>query len=290
MEPIDFTPALDKINSMTEGFIALIPNLIVALVVFGVFYVLALVARGIVLRLSHRSDLTPGAGKVLGRLVRTTVMLVGVLVALPVVFEEFTAAQVVEVLGIGGVAIGFAFRDVLQNFLAGLLILITQPFRIGDQIIFEGYEGTIEDIFTRATILKTYDGRQVVIPNAELFTKSVEVNTAYPFRRGQCDVGISYDADIEQARRVMVEAMQSVSGVLDDPAPDAMVVELGPSSVNIQARWWANSQRTDLVHTQGDVVSAIKERLLANGIDVPFPTRQVLLHDQTGGDRARQTG
>ena len=87
-----------------------------------------------------------------------------------------------QVLGIGSVAIGFAFRDILQNFLAGILLLVTQPFRIGDQIVASNYEGTVEDIQTRATFIRTYDGRHVVVPNADLFTDTVVVNTAFEHR------------------------------------------------------------------------------------------------------------
>jgi small conductance mechanosensitive channel len=103
-------------------------------------------------------------------------------------------------LGIGGIAIGFAFRDIAQNFLAGILLLLTQRFRIGDQIIVSGFEGTVEDIQTRATFIRMYDGRRVVIPNTNLFIESVTVNTATELRRSEYDVGISYAADIDLAR------------------------------------------------------------------------------------------
>lgn len=124
----------------------------------------------------------------------------------------------------------------LQNFLAGILILVTEPFRIGDQIVFGSYEGTVEDIQTRATIIKTYDNRRVVIPNAELFTNSVTVNTAYTARCLQYDVGIGYGDDIDTAVQVMLEAVRGIVGVLADPAPDVLVVALAESSVTIRVR------------------------------------------------------
>ena len=118
-------------------------------------------------------------GIVFARLTGAAIILFGLLVAFSIVAPSFQAADLIKILGIGSVAIGFAFQNILQNFLAGLLLLWAEPFRVGDQIKLNNYEGTVEAIQARATTVKTYDGRQVVIPNAELFTNSVTVNTAF---------------------------------------------------------------------------------------------------------------
>ena len=197
-----------------------------------------------------------------------------------------------QLLGISGVAIGFAFRDILQNFLAGILILLTEPFQMDDQIVFKDFEGTVENIQTRATTIRTYDGRRIVIPNSELFTNSVTVNTAFENRRLQYDIGIGYGDDIDRAKQLILEAIASVDDVLSDPAPDALVVDLAESSLNIRARWWVKPpRRADILDKQDQVLAAIKNKLTANGIDMPFPTQQILFHDQTeetDGDRSRQ--
>jgi len=139
----------------------------------------------------------------------------------------------------------------LQNFLAGILILLAEPFR-HDQIVFKEFEGTVENIQTRATI-RTYDGRRIVIPNSELFTNSVTVNTAFENRR-LYDVGIGYGDDIDLAKQLMLE-IHSVNGVLKDPAPDVLVVELAESSVNIRARWWINPpRRADALDARDKVI------------------------------------
>jgi small conductance mechanosensitive channel len=144
----------------------------------------------------------------------------------------------------------------------------------------------------RATMIRTYDGRRVVIPNAELFTNAVTVNTAFDKRRLQYDVGIGYGDDISLAWHLIFQAMRGVDGVLSDPAPDALVVKLAGSRVNIRARWWIQPpRRADALDLQDRVLQAIKEKLTANRIDLPFPTQQVLFHDQTeesDGNRQRQ--
>jgi small-conductance mechanosensitive channel len=220
------------------------------------------------------------------------VILIGLFVALSIVIPSFKAGDLVQLLGISGVAFGFAFRDILQNFLAGILILLTEPFQIDDQIVFKNFEGTVEEIQTRATTIRTYDGRRVVIPNSELFTNSVTVNTAWENRRLEYDVGIGYGDDIDRAKQLIMEAIANLDDVLKEPAPDVLVMELAGSTVNIRVRWWINPpRRAEALDTRDKVLTAIKNKLTANGIDLPFPTQQILFHDQTeetDGDRSRQ--
>ncbi|MEG3880286.1 mechanosensitive ion channel family protein [Microcoleus sp. herbarium7] len=282
----------DKIQSMINGFIVLLPNMVLALIVFAIFFFVGRAIKRVVRRLTRNHRQARNLGLVLGRLAQGITVLIGLFVALSIVIPTFRAGDLIQLLGISGVAIGFAFRDILQNFLAGILILLTEPFQIEDQIVFKNFEGTVENIETRATTIRTYDGRRIVIPNAELFTNSVTVNTAFDNRRMEYDVGIGYGDDLDRAKQLMLEAIHSVDEVLNDPAPDVLLLELAGSSVNIRARWWiAPPRRIDALRSRDKVLSAIKKKLTANGIDLPFPTQQILFHDQTeetDGDRSRQ--
>ncbi len=293
MNPKDsVTTAWGKIQAMIDGLVLMLPNIVLAIIVFALFYLAGKSMRSLVKRLTRKHRQARNLGLVLGRLSQGITILVGLFVALSIVIPSFKAGDLVQLLGISGVAIGFAFRDILQNFLAGILILLTEPFQIDDQIIFKNFEGTVENIQTRATTIRTYDGRRIVIPNAELFTNSVTVNTAFESRRLQYDVGIGYGDDIDQAKELILEAIATVDGVLREPSPDVLVTELAGSSVNIRARWWIKPpRRADALNMQDKVLTAIKKKLLANGIDLPFPTQQILFHDQTeetDGDRSRQ--
>jgi small conductance mechanosensitive channel len=283
---------VDKIQGMINGFIVLLPNIVLALIVFAIFFFAARTIKKVVKRLTRNYRHARNLGMVLGRLAQGTTIMVGLFVALSIVIPTFQAGDLIQLLGISSVAIGFAFRDILQNFLAGILILLTEPFKIDDQIVFKNFEGTVENIQTRATTIRTYDGRRIVIPNSELFTNSVTVNTAFDNRRLQYDVGIGYGDDIDRAKQLIMEAMHSVNEVLKDPAPDVLVMDLAESSVNIRARWWINPpRRADDLNSRDRVLSAIKKKLTENGIDLPYPTRQILFHDQTeetDGNRKRQ--
>ena len=288
----DLTGAVRQIQEMGNAFVERLPYIAVALLVFAAFYLAAKVLRGVTRRVFQKRTRHRNVGFVVGRLAQGTLVILGLLVALVIALPTFRPGQLVQLLGISSVAIGFAFRDILQNFLAGILLLLTEPFKIGDQIRFGEYEGIVEDVQTRATMLRTYDSRRIVIPNAELFTNSVTVNTAFEHRRLEYDVGIGYGDDAERAKELMLEAVKGVPGVLADPAPDVLLVGLGPSTVNLRARWWIEPpRRSDALDSQDGVLLAIKKTLSAHGIDLPFETRVVLFHDQTeetDGDRRRQ--
>ncbi len=238
---MDFSVAWKNLQGMAESVIASIPNILIGIVVFILFLFIARGIRNVVRRATEQQRRAHNLGMVLGRLAQAFVILLGLLLAVTIMLPGFSPADFVSALGIGGIAIGFAFRDIAQNYLAGILILLTEPFRVGDQIVYNSFEGTVEDIQTRATTIKTYDGRRVLIPNSELYTNSVTVNTAYDKRRLQCDIGIGYGDDIAHARQLILEAVRSVDGVLAEPAPDALVVDLADSTVNIRARWWISA-------------------------------------------------
>ncbi|MDB9398804.1 mechanosensitive ion channel family protein [Microcystis aeruginosa CS-567/02-A1] len=278
---------------MANDFIILLPNILLGLFVFTIFVIFGRSIKRLVRRLTSHRTYARNLGMVLGRLAQGTTVLVGLFISLSIVFPSLKASDLVQLLGISGVAIGFAFRDILQNFLAGILILLTEPFQINDQIVFKNFEGTVENIETRATTIRTYDGRRIVIPNSELFTNSVTVNTAFENRRLEYDVGVGYGDDLDWTKQLMLEAMHSVDVVLKDPPPDVLVMELADNSVNIRARWWIQPPRwSDALDSRDQVISAIKQKLyVENGIDLPYPTRQILFHDQTeetDGDRTRQ--
>lgn len=284
------TSFIDKINSLVEGFFWILPNLAIAAFVFLLFWGGAWGAKRAVVGVAerrHRGDL----GRLLGGFVRWAVVLFGVLVVAAIVFPSVKPGDVLGTLGVGSVAIGFAFKDILQNWLSGLLILYRQPFRRGDQIVSGPFEGTVERVEPRATLIRTYDGERVVIPNSDIYTRAVTVRTAFPKRRSEYDVGIGYGDDIERACAVIVEALRRLDGVEQDPAAEAIPWALDGSSVNIRVRWWSDPDMSNVVQSRGRVIAAVKNALSQAGIDLPFPTRVVLLHDQTeatDGDRTKQ--
>ena len=280
-----------QLMQMVKGTIELLPNIVIALVVFIVFWFIAKFSRRLIKNLTRKKQ-SRNLGLVLARLSQGFIILIGAFIALTIVIPSFKPGDLLQLLGVSGVAIGFAFKDILQNFLAGILILITEPFVIGDQIVFNEFEGTVEDIQTRATMIRTYDGTKIVIPNGELYTNSVKVNTAFEKRRLQYDIGIGYGDDIAEAKRIILDVLRNNPEALSDPSPEALVVDLAASTINIRARWWVQPpRRAEILDSQDEVLTELCNKLVAGGIDLPFPTQQILFHDQTeetDGDRSRQ--
>jgi small conductance mechanosensitive channel len=175
---IDLSNAWKSAVRIINYAIALLPNFILAVIIFVVFMFIASVVNSVVRRFAHRRHRRQNLALLLGQLAHVTVIVFGFLIALSTVAPSFQAGDVVKMLGIGSVAIGFAFQNILQNFLAGILLLLQEPFRIGDWITVTGFEGNVEDIQTRATVIAGSDGQRIIIPNAVICTNPVVVGRA----------------------------------------------------------------------------------------------------------------
>ncbi|MCW8085704.1 mechanosensitive ion channel family protein [Sabulicella glaciei] len=287
-EPEQITAS--KIQTMVEGFFWFLPNIGIGLVVLLGFWIggrIAAKAVAYALARRQRKDL----GLLLGATARWALIAGGVMVFMTIVFPSVRPADLLTTLGVGSLAVGLAFRDILQNWFSGLMILYAQPFRVGDQIVTGEYEGTVEHVEARATLIKTYDGQRIVVPNSNLYTRSITVRTHFPIRRSQCDVTIGYGDDPVVACEAVLRAIGSIEVIRQDPAPDARAWEFAESGVVIRVRWWTDSRRNYVVSAQGQVVAAIRAALRDAQMDIAYPTHTVLFHDQTDeadGDRTRQ--
>lgn len=271
---------VETLNRMAAGFFERLPYIIIRLIVLGVFLVIGrLVSYGIH-KVGGRTLLDDTLSELLGRLASVGVAALGILVAAVVIFPTFAPGDLVAGLGITSVAVGFAFKEVLQNFFAGILILWRRPFVVGDEIMVDSFAGTVVQIDARATRIRTYDGEKAVVPNACVYTSSLLVYTAFESRRLKLTVGISYKDDIEHARETILKVLRGTEGVLDDPEPRALVRELGSSSVNFTVYVWIASRPGEQWLILDRVAVGIKNALDEAGVEMPFPTSVVLLQDE----------
>jgi small conductance mechanosensitive channel len=260
---LNFDKFWESARHMAEVVISRLPSLILAIVVFFLFYILSAIAAQLIRRTTrrHRENL----GMVFSRLVGAATLLLGFLVSFSIVAPSFQAGDLIKLLGIGSVAIGFAFQNILQNFLAGLLLLWSEPFRVGDEIKIDSFEGTVVEIQTRATIVKTYDERRVVIPNADLFTHSVIVNTANDIRRWEYDFTLTGVQDVAEIKSRVVDAVGHATGTLSDPAPEVLLSDLSDlhaGILKVRAFWWTRAPRQHEMLTSYDAVLTAIQRAL----------------------------
>jgi small conductance mechanosensitive channel len=255
---------LDKLweatRQMADRFVDRLPALILAIAVFIAFYALSRVVAGAIQQavLKRRHNLA----LVFARLTGGITILFGLLVAISIVAPSFQASDLIKILGIGGVAIGFAFQNILQNFLAGLLLLWAEPFRVGDEIKVDAFEGTVEEIQTRATIITTYDERKVVIPNADLFTHAVIVNTAMGSRRWQYDLNLKKTSSLRELKTKIASAVRKVPGVLSDPGREAFVVDTALDVVKVRILWSTHdSHQHQMLGSYDQVLTAVADTL-----------------------------
>jgi small conductance mechanosensitive channel len=182
-------------------------------------------------------------------------------------------------VGLLGLGLSFAMQDMIANFISGIMILISRPFKIGDQIEAGGEEGTVQDIRIRATDIKTYDGRKVIIPNSNLYNDIIVNNTAYGSRRFEVVVGIGYEDDIKTGKEIAEQALEDAEHVEDSPEPQVLVNELGGSSVNLKLRGWTDTRKANVVKASSELTQLIKDRYDEEGIDIPYPIRTIYMEE-----------
>ena len=261
----------DQLVGMGEGFIRALPNLAIALVILFITWVLARFAVRIADGLTGKTEIRPSLKALLDTLVKLAIWIVGLMVALVVVMPGMTPASLVAGLGIGAVAIGFAFQDIFENFLAGVLIMLREKMRIGDVIECEGIVGKVEHITLRETYVRKLSGEVTLVPNSILFKNPVEILTDETQRRHEVVAGVSYDTDLDHAAEIIRKAVEGVEEVDTGKGVDIFAAEFGASSVNFNVRWWAGSKPRDMHESRDRVIRAIKRALDDAGIEIPFP-------------------
>lgn len=265
-------------RGLLEGVAARSPEIALAVAV--------LLLTGIVSRLlgwaasgfGRRLGVRRGRVDVLRMLLAVAVWIGGLLLTAAVLFPSIAAADVLAALGLASVAVGVAFRDIFQNFFAGVLILLREPFRIGDYIHSGELEGRVEHITMRDSRIRRTDGQLMIAPNHSLLQNAVTVRTSQSVRRTAIDVSVAYGSDADRAREVIAEAVRQVDSVRDD-VRDVQVFAraLGADGVVFEVAWWTGSRPVDIRASRDQVARAAKRALDQAGIVIPFPQRTLSL-------------
>ncbi|MGB3507796.1 MAG: mechanosensitive ion channel domain-containing protein [Microcoleaceae cyanobacterium] len=255
------------VRQLISNTINNLPSFIGALIALAITWLVALSVRRIFFTWAEKTEGDRNTEILIGRLGYGGVWVVGIIISLGVLGLNFGA--LLGTLGLTSVAIGFSLKDVLSNYIAGVILLAARPFHIGDQVVIEDFEGTVTQIQLRATTLKTYDGRVVYIPNQEVFSSSIINNTASPRRRTSVIVGIDYAANIFMAKQTILAALDKLDIVESTPPPKVIVRELAASTVNLEVRFWVDSRRAEFLEMTSQGAQVIKEALDKADIEMP---------------------
>ena len=272
-----FGPALIQIAELARTAIATLPLLALALVIVPVAgYASAIVSRVTEWTLRNRIA-SPFLRRVLARTAAVPVFLVGLYVVLQIAGLTQLAVSVLGGAGVFGIIVGFAFRDIAENFLASLLLSIRQPFRRGDYIRVSDQEGVVQSMHTRSTLLLSTEGNHIQIPNASIFKSTIVNYSTAPARREVLDVGIGYDDSIAQAQQVILDVLEAHPVVLTDPEePLVLVDSLGAATVNLRAYFWFDGHAHSIFRVRSALLRLIKNALTDNGISMPDEAREVV--------------
>ena len=256
---------------------ALLPKLAVALLIFLISLYLAKLVSGLLLRVLERRKVNSGAERLISETVRWSIIVYGSVMALQQ-FADVTAF--LAGLGILGFTVGFALQDVMKNFAAGVLLLLQKPFRIGDNISVASFDGTVTAIDLRSTEIRTFDGRIVIVPNADVLNHAIINFTRSVHRRVELPVSVAYGSDPEQVQNLVLKAIEQVPHLLADPVPQVVFRNFGDSAIHLTAYYWVDTEKVSLFAAQDAGLKAIKQTFQEHKIEIPYPIRTVFMQSE----------
>jgi small conductance mechanosensitive channel len=259
-------------NQFIAYFIARIPNLLSAVVIFILSLYLARLISNILKRVLGGRKAPEGVTHLLGQLTFWTIIVIGLITALERFFEvtAFLAG-----LGIVGFTIGFALQDIMKNFASGIILLLQQPFHIGESIELAGFEGTVLAIDLRTTEIRALDGRIVILPNASVLANPIVNYTRASQRRVELSLNLSHDTDPNTARQIILEAIEAVPGFLKKPEPVIVFENLTSSALVLTVNFWIDVSKNSPAQAKDTVLLKVKSAFNQQGIEIPHPAQAV---------------
>lgn len=264
-------PAVTRFESLLASLLAYLPLVGAALIIIGLFWLLTKVVS-LTDPLLARIVKNPWIRGLVLQVLRLVIIIIGMVLALETLNATALVGSILGAAGIVGIAVGFAFRDLIENYIASLMLGIRQPFRPGDHVDIEGREGIVSRLTTRSTIIMTFDGNRMRIPNNQVFKSTITNFSVHPRRRFAFQLGVGYDVDLVKAVNLGVEILLAVDGVLDDPAPSGRVTELGDSTVILKFMVWVDQEQADFGRVRSESLIRVKQAFEDQQLDMPEPT------------------
>lgn len=254
-------------QSLFQTILEKAPGVIGAIIALVIFWILGALLKKFMLRKLAEHNTDDQTAMLIAKISHVIMIVIGITIGLKMI-----GIDIVALVGLFGLGIGVGVQDVLKNFLAGIMIIIQQPFKVGDLIQVKEYMGIVESIENRATFIRTLDGQRVIIPNGDVYNNSVTNFSAHPERRIVILVGVEYESDLAVAAETVLKALQKNTLVLKYPEPRVFFEEFGDSSISLSARFWVDIQQ-NYFEIKSVIIQEIKHALDEVGISIPFPIR-----------------
>ena len=260
------------LDQLVTIFIAGVPNLLSAVVIFVLSLYLARLVSNILRRVLQRRRAPAGVVQLLGQLTLWAIIVAGTITALQRFFEvtAFLAG-----LGILGFTVGFALQDIMKNFASGIILLLQQPFHVGETIGVKGFDGTVLAIDLRATEMRAADGRVVILPNADVLANPIVNYSRANQRRVDLSLNISHSGEPNTVRQIILEAIQNVEGFSSEPAPVIVFNSITDSALELNVNFWVDVTKNDLLRAKDAVLLQVKSAFNEQGIEIPHPVQAV---------------
>lgn len=263
-----------KVENWTETFISMLPNLVTCILLLILFWLLAKLTRKVILKLSRKISDNVALNKLLGTIAFISILGVGFFVALSVLKLDKAVTSLLAGAGVIGLALGFAFQDSATNFISGIFMAVRKPFKLGDIIATADEMGTVQKMSLRNTILHSFQGQEVIVPNKEVFQNKLINYTSLGSRRIDLDIGVSYGDDLEKARKVAIEAVENLNFTESNKEVNLFYKEFGGSSINFTVQFWIDyPDQPGFLKARSEAIIAIKKAFDKNDISIPFPIR-----------------
>ena len=264
----------DKLYSWSEALIKLLPNIVLAAVVMVIGFYIAKFIRKITSKLVHKISKNITLNNLFSSIVYFSFIGIVLFTVLTILNLDKAVTSILAGAGILGLALAFAFQDIAANFMSGIFISFRKPLKVGDIVQIKEYMGKVIEINLRDTLVETFQGKTVIIPNKEVFQNPIENYTILQKRRFDLSVGVSYGDDLEKVRQITIDAVSSIEELSKEDPVNVFFVAFGDSSVNLSVRMWINTPEQSVYNKVGsEAIIRIKKAYDANDIMIPFPIR-----------------
>jgi small-conductance mechanosensitive channel len=269
----------NSLNELLNTAADQLPFVIAGLLVLLLFWLIAKIVKAVFLYTSRKTKLDLRLRMLGSRLIGIAIIVVGIFTALTIMIPKFGFSDLVAGLGFSSFIVGFATKDILNNFLSGVLVLWQEPFKMGDYVFVNDHEGAVIEIGLRATRLGMYDGEQILIPNGQMYSSALMIREAGALQRVKIDIVIDYESTVSGAKEKILASLDELDGVVADPAPKVFLTDLATEGIRLTVYFWVDTDDNSVMDLYDSASTGINRTLRDAGVKL-FPPKPFVMEEK----------